>query len=176
MKKLNRKGFTLIELLAVIVILAIIIALVFPQITNVIDNSKISTIHSNAKGIVSWWNTTISADAIVSDESQRQIPSDIPDKITTTWQCVGSITSTKKLDATFASVAGLSESDYVLIGTPPSGDYTVGDETCSAVRYSSATRELEVLLVAASGGKNYIAGKVTYAFSTDDSGKSVAAS
>lgn len=173
MKKLNRKGFTLIELLAVIVILAIIIALVFPQITNVIDNSKISTIHSNAKGIVSWWNTTISADAIVSDESQRQIPSDIPDKITTTWQCVGSITSTKKPSATFASVAGISESDYVLRGT---AEESVGSDTCSAVRYSSSTRELEVLLVAASGGKNYIAGKVTYAFSTDDSGKSVAAS
>lgn len=173
MKKLNRKGFTLIELLAVIVILAIIIALVFPQITNVIDNSKISTIHSNAKGIVSWWNTTISADAIVSDESQRQIPSDIPDKITTTWQCVGSITSTKKPGATFASVAGISESDYVLTGT---AEESVGSDTCSAVRYSDATRELEVLLVAASGGKNYIAGKVTYAFSTDDSGKSVAAS
>lgn len=173
MKKLNRKGFTLIELLAVIVILAIIIALVFPQITNVIDNSKISTIHSNAKGIVSWWNTTISADAIVSDESQRQIPSDIPDKITTTWQCVGSITSTKKPGATFANVAGISESDYVLTGT---AEESVGSDTCSAVRYSSATRELEVLLVAASGGKNYIAGKVTYAFSTDDSGKSVVAS
>lgn len=173
MKKLNRKGFTLIELLAVIVILAIIIALVFPQITNVIDNSKISTIHSNAKGIVSWWNTTISADAIVSDESQRQIPSDIPDKITTTWQCVGSITSTKKPGATFASVAGISESDYVLTGT---AEESVKSDTCSAVRYSDATRELEVLLVAASGGKNYIAGKVTYAFSTDDSGKSVAAS
>ena len=52
----------------------------------------------------------------------------------------------------------------------------LGSDTCSAVRYSDATRELEVLLVAASGGKNYIAGKVTYAFSTDDSGKSVAAS
>ena len=175
MKKLNRKGFTLIELLAVIVILAIIIALVFPQITNVIDNSKISTIHSNAKGIVSWWNTTISADAIVSSEDERQIPSDIPDKITTTWQCVGSITSTKKPSETFASVAGISGSDYVLTGDEPSGT-TVASGTCSAVRYSSSTRELEVLLVAASGGKNYIAGKVTYAFSTDDSGKSVAAS
>ncbi len=174
MKKLNRKGFTLIELLAVIVILAIIIALVFPQITNVIDNSKISTIHSNAKGIVSWWNTTISADAIVSDESQRQIPSDIPDEINANWQCVGSITSKKKPGATFASVAGISESDYVLTGNEPS-DTTVTSGTCSAVRYSAA-RELEVLLVAASGGKNYIAGKVTYAFSTDDSGKSVAAS
>lgn len=175
MKKLNRKGFTLIELLAVIVILAIIIALVFPQITNVIDNSKISTIHSNAKGIVSWWNTTISADAIVSIEDQRQIPSDIPNEINANWQCVGSITSTKKPGATFASVAGISESDYVLTGNKPS-DTTVTSGTCSAVRYSSATRELEVLLVAASGGKNYIAGKVTYAFSTDDSGKSVAAS
>ena len=72
MRKLNKKGFTLIELLAVIVILAIIIMLVFPQITNVMNGSKVSTIHSKAKGLVEWWNTTEQAldiDNLKKDET-----------------------------------------------------------------------------------------------------------
>lgn len=171
MKKLDRKGFTLIELLAVIVILAIIIALVFPQIMNVIDNSKISTIHSNAKSVVNWWETTTSADAIISDESQRQIPADLIEKLNNSWQCVDAVVSEN--GSSFAKLAGLSDTDYAM-----GSDYsnsglpnTVGKTTCSAVKLN-ASGQLEVLLVAASGGKNYIAGKVTYAFSTDDGGKS----
>lgn len=46
---MNNKGFTLVELLAVIVILAIILAIAVPAITNLIDNSKRNTFLSNAK-------------------------------------------------------------------------------------------------------------------------------
>ena len=169
MKKLNKKGFTLIELLAVIVILAIIIALVFPQIMNVIDNSKISTIHSNAKSVVNWWETTTSADAIISDESQRQIPTDLISKINDTWQCVDKVVSSNR--KSFADIAGLSETDYAMGGSYVATGIpgTVDGTTCSAVKINTSG-QLEVLLVAAPGGKNYIAGKTTYAFSSATGG------
>ncbi|MGN1342903.1 MAG: type II secretion system protein [Bacilli bacterium] len=38
---MNRKGFTLIELLAVIVVLALILVITFPNLTNVLKNSKL---------------------------------------------------------------------------------------------------------------------------------------
>ena len=39
---MNRKGFTLIELLAVIVVVALILVITFPNITNVFKNSKLT--------------------------------------------------------------------------------------------------------------------------------------
>ena len=38
---MNKKGFTLIELLAVIVVLALILVITFPNLTNVFKNSKL---------------------------------------------------------------------------------------------------------------------------------------
>ena len=47
----NRNGFTLVELLAVIVILAIILVIAVPKITDTIKNSKIASFESSAKTI-----------------------------------------------------------------------------------------------------------------------------
>ena len=53
-KKLKeQKGMTLIELLAVIVILAIIAAIAIPAIGNIIENSRVGAIKSDAQNIIS---------------------------------------------------------------------------------------------------------------------------
>ena len=53
MKTKKQKGFTLIELLAVIVILAIILLVAVPSITNVIENAKEDSLESSARVAVS---------------------------------------------------------------------------------------------------------------------------
>lgn len=175
MKRLNRKGFTLVELLAVIVILAIIVGIVFPQVMNSINNSRVSAIHSSAKELVRWWENAVGADALVTDESERQIPSDILSTVTDKWQCMDSITSTSASKNLF-DIAGLSKTDLV---TADSGGSITKDfnptstsgTTCSAIRYNSAGG-IDVLLVAKNGGKYYISGKTTYGYSNDANGVS----
>ena len=175
MKKLNRKGFTLVELLAVIVILAIIVGIVFPQIMNSINNSRISAIHTSAKEIVRWWENAIAADALVTTESERQIPSDILSTVTTNWQCIDSVTSESTSKNLF-TITGLSKTDLVTAesGGSISGNFeptSTSATTCSAIRYNNVGG-IDVLLVAKNGGKYYISGKVTYGYSNDANGVS----
>lgn len=49
----NEKGLSLVELLAVIVILAIVAAIAIPAIGNIIDNSRIKALKSDAATIIS---------------------------------------------------------------------------------------------------------------------------
>ena len=66
-KKLNSKGFTLIELLAVIVILGIILVIAIPQALNAMSSSRVSALHSSAKGVANWYAETSVADSLVSE-------------------------------------------------------------------------------------------------------------
>ena len=68
----------------------------------------------------------------------------------------------------FAKTVGLSDVEYKMDGNVPV-DYKVDENTCSAIKYTS-DNELEVLLVAKEGGKNYTAGMVTNGFSTATGG------
>jgi type IV pilus assembly protein PilA len=52
MLKNNKKGFTLVELLAVIVILAIILAIAVPSISNMMGSAKKSAFEDNVKLII----------------------------------------------------------------------------------------------------------------------------
>lgn len=165
MDKLNRKGFTLVELLAVIVILAIIIALVFPQVSSVMNSSKVSAVHSQSKTIVSSWAQMIVEDGMQPEENW-QISSELKEEVYNSsnkdkWVCMGTIEG-------FAKTVGLSDVEYKMDGNVPV-DYKVDENTCSAIKYTS-DNELEVLLVAKEGGKNYTAGMVTYGFSTATGG------
>ena len=49
---MNKKGFTLIELLAVVVILAIIVLIAFPVVSNIIENSRKNSAVSSANGYI----------------------------------------------------------------------------------------------------------------------------
>ena len=51
-KKLCNNGFTLVELLAVIVILAVILAIAVPGISNMIEISKRSAFEADAKMVL----------------------------------------------------------------------------------------------------------------------------
>lgn len=170
-KKLNNKGFTLIELLAVIVILALIVGIVFPQVLRAMDNSRVSSLHSNAKGVVNWYNNAAVADSLVQNDSEREVPSALKSAIdsATGWTCINISGGGKKL----YEVAGLSNADI----NTGDGDSTtasasvdaVTNNTCSMIRMNNGN--LEVVLVAKEGGKFKVSGKVTYAYSNDSSGK-----
>jgi len=57
-----KKGFTLIELLAVIVILAIILAIAIPSISNMIENSQINALKSDNKMVLKAVKTYVGVD------------------------------------------------------------------------------------------------------------------
>ncbi|WP_223638232.1 prepilin-type N-terminal cleavage/methylation domain-containing protein [Planococcus sp. 4-30] len=66
-KKLNNeKGMTLIELLAVIVIIAIIAAIAIPAIGNIIDNSRVGTIKSDALNALSAYEMYVQDEEVAS--------------------------------------------------------------------------------------------------------------
>ena len=157
MKKLNRKGFTLIELLAVIVIMAIILIVTVPNIINSITDARISSIHNLAVSAANTYNTAYEQDQIATGD---KILGDIPNSVTTTWTCIGTITGLDK-------VLGLSTNDLKLTGTPYSDTVTtISNEThCSSIRMTGSGN-VEILLVANTTGKFAVAGQTTFAFST----------
>lgn len=64
--KMNKKGFTLIELLAVISMIAIVLALGFTFIPDVIDNSKEKAYNTSLKGL--YKSATVYANEFLEDE------------------------------------------------------------------------------------------------------------
>ena len=67
-KKLkDQKGMTLIELLAVIVIIAIIAAIAIPAISNIIENSRVGAMKSDALNSLSAASIYYADDATVDD-------------------------------------------------------------------------------------------------------------
>jgi len=186
MKKLNRKGFTLIELLAVIVILAIILVVTVPNIINSINDARISSLHNLAVSVANTYDTAFAQDLVATDANK--LLGDIPERMTTSWQCIGAttLTSTTGQQKALSEILGLSSDDVVLEGTAPTGttaltttqkeaitSVTTGP-TCSSIRVRNGAAE--VLLVATNGGKFYVAQYYTYAISSESAGAQNAAS
>jgi type IV pilus assembly protein PilA len=59
MKKMNNKGFSLIELIIVIAIMAVLVAVIAPNLTGYIGKSKVNTDKSNADTIESALTTCL---------------------------------------------------------------------------------------------------------------------
>ena len=171
----KKKRFTLIELLAVIVILALIMAVVIPNVTWSLNNSKLSTLHSKEKSLTNSFSEAIITHQFASDMSgiTSHITDDDVNKIETTsgLVCLNGLSSTLK------KFVELNDTDYVLGGTPLAGNAdpsstnmrNAASNVCSAVRTKDGV--VEVVLVAKSGGRFFYPGKtITYAWSVDTKG------
>ncbi len=155
-KRMNRKGFTLIELLAIIVILAIILVIAIPEILDTMDSSRVSSLHSSAKGVANWWEQQIVADTLVTTAEQK-IGSANGTLSDGDWHCLDDLTFNSK---TMFDVAGLNEEDVQRgVSAPGASGATivygavnaVGTTTCSAIRNNGGT--IEVILFATNTGK-----------------------
>lgn len=180
MKKLNRKGFTLIELLAVIVIMAIILVVTVPNIINSINDARVSSLHNLAVSVANTYDTAFAQDLVAT--SSNKLLGKIPEKMTSSWKCIGATdfaaNAANGTPKSLTEVLGLSESDIVLTGTVPTDALiTAGNITtsnCSAIRIYNGSAQ--VLLVAASSGKFYVAQYHTFALSTAPNGQQKAIS
>lgn len=95
MKKMNNKGFSLIELIIVIAIMAILVAIIAPNLTKYLGKSKKNTDKKNADEIAAQIQTSI------SDYESQDDSSGINDDFNITWTATGATTdlSSPKGDA-----------------------------------------------------------------------------
>ena len=183
MKKLNRKGFTLIELLAVIVIMAIILIVTVPNIIQSINEARVNSIHNLAVSVSNTYNTAFGQDLVAT--TNNKVLGNIPEYISGDWQCIGDLDteSNTSINKNLSEVLGISANDVVLTAATEADKMTdeklvvnsstgksgITATTCSAIRLKNGSAE--VVLVAANGGRFYVAQNVTYAYSKDPSAK-----
>lgn len=121
----NEKGMTLIELLAVIVILGIIAAIAIPAIGNIIENSRIDAVKSDAIQVINAAKTNVAAEGVPADGSLTI--ADLSGYIEldgTTFDDEAAVTVTK----------GTNSTTYTFTGT---GTYGTGDN--DKVAFTKAT-------------------------------------
>lgn len=170
-KRLNNKGFTLIELLAVVVILALLMSISVTSVLNSMNNSRVSTLHSQAKSFLSWYSETVAEDELL-DSTSKVIPVSTTQTIaqSSSWICLGALTATSGKN--IAEEYGLSDSNFILEGTAPvtEGDsISISNANCSAIR--TVDNKAEVILIANQDGRFNVAKyDVTFAISSEDVG------
>jgi type IV pilus assembly protein PilA len=98
----NEKGLTLIELLAVIVILAIIAAIAIPAIGNIINNSKVDAVKSEAIQILNGAKLYYTA----NDKATEAGPTELKDYVEDTGGKISDYTITFKEGVAYISTKG----------------------------------------------------------------------
>ena len=135
-----KKGFTLVELLAVIVILAVILIIAIPKITNVIDNSKLSSFTDSAKLIAS------------QIDKQRMINEVNGDTNAITCSDVSSYNSSDYRSCTIGSVDSNGNTSITLVGAGKFEGITCrGTSTNMNCTNSSSSNEETVYVVSETG-------------------------
>lgn len=139
------------------------------------DESRLNSLYSSAKDIANWYDEAVVADALGSPNEQRLAGIEIGDD----WICIGELFNKKSSTEnpeyggkSFAEMVGLSANDVNLTTTTPynGNESSITFNTCSSIR--DTNNGVEVLLVAEKDGSfDVTSANVTYAFSTDDSGK-----
>jgi type IV pilus assembly protein PilA len=102
MKKTNNKGFSLIELIIVIAIMAVLVAIIAPNLTKYLGSSKKSADEKNKDEIASTLNTCIT-DYEMSN-STLITTTGTAGQITVTWSASGSSVTPATVNASFKQI------------------------------------------------------------------------
>lgn len=144
MKK-NNKGFSLIELIIVIAIMAILVAIIAPNLTKYLGKSKKSTDKKNADEIASQLQTSISD--YESQDDAGEIIGNINDTLKITWTAgtTASIDTSGSVQTDPAApVAGSTDSFLTIVNS------NVTSSTKSKEKSNQATK---ATITKVSGGK-----------------------
>lgn len=121
MKRLNKKGFTLVELLAVIIILAIVVTVSIPAITNVINDSKNSSLGVAANAAEKYIGDQYSLMAV----DASMVDSAFKGKITTYAAASYDLDVSNDVDAALIKAMGFNTTDVKTVTVKINDDDTV---------------------------------------------------
>ena len=170
-KRLNNKGFTLIELLAVVILLALVVGFVIPNVFDMVDSAKLKAIYNDSRSVADSIDKMYAGDMLVTDSTKMKLGTTFTNTANDgEWHCLGGLPNVNNANnsTTLINVLGITGSDLVLTGNTPtkntSGNYEITTATCSALRYNETVGAYELLFVSAEGGK-YDLSTLNYAFS-----------